>query len=199
MAKKNQAVRNTAPQSSVPMWVWLALSFVLGLVAAGFLIKQDKDEDPFYTLTPKPQANAPSADISENSDQPAASPSPTSAPRTIEASKPKYDFYSVLAEREVEVKDAELQRRIQEPAQEPANVRYFVQMGSFPNEAEADGLKAQLALSGIQATITVSKINGKTWYRVRRGPFSTTAEVEVAKRELANNGIQAVALREDGP
>jgi cell division protein FtsN len=198
MAKKNQAVRNTAPQSSVPMWVWLGLSFVLGLVAAGFLIKQDKDEDPFYTVTPKPQANAPSADISENSDQPEASAT-SSAPRTIEPSKPKYDFYSVLAEREVEVKDAELQRRIQEPAREPENVRYFVQMGSFPNEAEADALKAQLALSGIQANITVSKISGKTWYRVRRGPFVNTAEVDAAKRELANNGIQAVALREAGP
>ena len=180
MTRKGQAVRHSAPP--LPAWVWLLAGFALGVGLSAVLIFRDWSKEKVQQV-PKP---APSASIAEMaSSEPAAE------------RKPRYDFYNVLPEMEVVIPDAELKEssKRREP-KEPENLRYFLQVGSFPAPSEADGLKARLALMGVQTQVSKVEVNGTTWHRVRSGPYATTKALEAAKQSLVQNNVEAIALRE---
>jgi cell division protein FtsN len=181
MAKKSQAVRNST-KPALPVWVWLITAFAAGMLLAFALIYRDN----IQTSLPAPDAKASREKIADISTD------------TPSAEKPKYDFYNVLPEREVAIPDAELSARNAAPTPpvESPNVRYFLQIGSFPGEDVAEAMKAQLALSGVQAQMSKVDIKGKTWFRLRTGPFADSRALEAAKGALAASNVSAVAVRE---
>ena len=68
--------------------------------------------------------------------------------------------------------------------------------GSSQRHADADRLKAQLALLGLEASIqTVEIRGGQTWHRVRVGPFTDRNEIATVRERLQANGIEAVLLK----
>lgn len=189
MATRNrQAVRSG--QQGWPGWVWLCIGVVLGLILSAVVLIGDwapslRSHD---LPTPQPNASAPAP----------AEPGVADADNTSD-----YDFYSVLPEMEVLIPDAELSAkaraeatRTEEPSAAKTGGGYLLQAGSFPNAADADAVKARLALLGFRAHIQPVTINGKTWNRVRLGPYNSAATLEEAKQKLAANGINAIALKE---
>ena len=78
-----------------------------------------------------------------------------------------------------------------------ANSGYLLQVGAFPNAADAEALKAKLALQGFVASVQPSNINGQTYHRVRLGPFTSATELETTRQRLAGAGIHAIALKAD--
>jgi cell division septation protein DedD len=79
------------------------------------------------------------------------------------------------------------------PAAEPE--RYMLQAGSFERSADADDLKARIALSGEPARVEQAEVNGKTMYRVRLGPYENAQSANTAKANLAGQGIQADRIK----
>ena len=73
---------------------------------------------------------------------------------------------------------------------------YLLQVGAFPNPADAETLKAKLALQGFVAQVQSANIEGQTYNRVRLGPFRSATELESVKLRLANAGFNAIALKE---
>jgi cell division protein FtsN len=73
---------------------------------------------------------------------------------------------------------------------------YLLQVGAFPNAADAETLKAKLALQGFMANVQSVNIGGQTYNRVRLGPFRSATELESTKQRLAGAGINAIALKE---
>jgi cell division protein FtsN len=73
---------------------------------------------------------------------------------------------------------------------------YLLQVGAFPNPADAETLKAKLALQGFVANVQAVNINGQAYHRVRLGPFRSATELESTKQRLAGAGINAIALKE---
>lgn len=74
--------------------------------------------------------------------------------------------------------------------------RLYLQIGSFENPAEADNLKARLALAGIEASgQRVQLADGRTVHRVRIGPFSSPEEMNPARARLAESGFNATVSR----
>ncbi|OOG38965.1 SPOR domain-containing protein [Rhodanobacter sp. C05] len=73
---------------------------------------------------------------------------------------------------------------------------YLLQVGAFPNAADAETLKAKMALQGFIANVQSVDINGQTYHRVRLGPFHSATELESTKQRLASAGINAIALKE---
>ena len=73
---------------------------------------------------------------------------------------------------------------------------YLLQVGAFPNPADAETLKAKLALQGFVANVQAVTINGQAYHRVRLGPFRSATELESTKQRLAGAGINAIALKE---
>lgn len=114
--------------------------------------------------------------------------------------KPTFDFYQMLPNFEVVIpeQDKEVRRsgeveRVEQPG------TYVLQAGSFRNEADADKLRAQLALAGIESDIqTVTIDENQTWHRVRIGPFTNLENLNSARSRLAENRIQALVIRVGG-
>lgn len=73
---------------------------------------------------------------------------------------------------------------------------YLLQVGAFPNAADAETLKAKLALQGFVANVQSVSVGGQTYHRVRLGPFRSATELESTKQRLAGAGINAIALKE---
>ncbi|WP_267225776.1 SPOR domain-containing protein [Dyella silvae] len=85
------------------------------------------------------------------------------------------------------------------PAAGPANssgAGYLLQVGAFPSAADAETLKAKLAMQGFVANVASVSVNGQTYNRVRLGPFHSATELESTKQRLASAGINAIALKE---
>ncbi|HEV2621604.1 MAG TPA: SPOR domain-containing protein [Frateuria sp.] len=73
---------------------------------------------------------------------------------------------------------------------------YLLQVGAFPSAADAEALKAKLALQGFVANVQAVSVGGQTFHRVRLGPFRSASELESTKQRLASAGIKAIALKE---
>jgi cell division protein FtsN len=73
---------------------------------------------------------------------------------------------------------------------------YLLQVGAFPNSADAETLKAKLAMQGFVANVQSVSIGGQTYNRVRLGPFHSATELESTKQRLTGAGINAIALKE---
>lgn len=81
-------------------------------------------------------------------------------------------------------------------AQASAGSGYLLQVGAFPSAADAETLKAKLAMQGFVANVAPVNVNGQTYNRVRLGPFHSATELESAKQRLSSAGINAIALKE---
>jgi cell division septation protein DedD len=73
--------------------------------------------------------------------------------------------------------------------------RYLIQAGAFRGLAEAEALKAKIAMTGEIARIETAEINGATVHRVRMGPYPDASGLAAAKQALASHGIPAQAIR----
>ncbi len=121
---------------------------------------------------------------------PAATPSPAAPAAAEPEAAPSFDFYKVLPG------DAPGELP---PASAPAapTTLYFLQAGAFQNPADADNLKAQLAMLGVEAVIQTSEVADKgVFHRVRVGPFRALDEVNRTRTLLTQNNIPATLVKE---
>jgi len=82
------------------------------------------------------------------------------------------------------------------PAASPTASGYLLQVGAFPSAADAETLKAKLALQGFVANVQSVNVGGQTYHRVRLGPFHSATDLESTKQRLSAAGIPAIALKE---
>ena len=74
--------------------------------------------------------------------------------------------------------------------------RFWLQAGSFASEADAENLKARLALAGWQASVQQGTLPDKgVRYRVRLGPFDNTDELTRMRTDLAKNGFDVAVIK----
>ena len=73
--------------------------------------------------------------------------------------------------------------------------RYLLQAGAFQASAQAEELKARIALLGLSARVEPATIDGKTVHRVRMGPYGTASDLADAKRKLERGGLPAMAIK----
>jgi cell division protein FtsN len=77
---------------------------------------------------------------------------------------------------------------------------YFLQVGSFQAAAEADNMKARLALLGLEAIIQTADIPDKgIWHRVRIGPFSNIEDMNRSRTLLTQNDISSSLVKVKEP
>jgi len=116
---------------------------------------------------------------------------------TQKPAKSQFDFYTLLPEMEVVVPELEdTPDASQHLAKIEKDAGYILQTGSFRSFDEADGLKANLALIGIEANIQTVAINGEnTWYRVRIGPYTDLNRLKQIRMRLKQNNIDFIVLK----
>ena len=169
MAKPASRPTKRGGSSAFPaMLIGLSIGAILAAIVAIWVT----GNNPFKSIVPQPA--------------PVAAPAPPSKPEAA----PNFDFYEVLPG------DA--------PAPAPAAQDkpvipevFYLQAGAFQSPADADNLKAQLALLGLEAVIQTSDQGDKgVFHRVRVGPLSTMDEVERTRSLLTLNNIPVTLVRE---
>jgi cell division protein FtsN len=138
--------------------------------------------------------HAPQAQDAPRPDPPRSAPrDPDSAPgKTAQ----KYDFYDMLPNFEVVVpeKDKDVKRDLPTAKIERPGV-YVLQAGSYSNQADAERVRAQLALQGVQARVQRVAVDADVWHRVRIGPLSNLEELNRVRKQLRAAEIDALVIR----
>ena len=109
----------------------------------------------------------------------------------------KYDFYEMLPNFEVVVpeKDKEVKRDLPAAAKIERPGVYVLQAGSYRKEADADRVRAQLALQGIDAKVQRVAVDADVWHRVRIGPIGNLDELNKLRRQLQAADVDALVIR----
>lgn len=112
----------------------------------------------------------------------------------------RFDFYNILEGKQPAAPAPTPVPATSAPAADakPAPVDvFFLQVGSFQKAADADNLKAKLALTGLDATVQQVNIPEKgTMHRVRVGPFRDTDEMNRARALLSQSGVQGTVIKQ---
>ena len=109
----------------------------------------------------------------------------------------KYDFYEMLPNFEVVVpeKDKEVKRDLPATARIERPGVYVLQAGSYRNQSDADRVRAQLALQGIDAKVQRVAVDADVWHRVRIGPVTRLEELNKLRKQLQAAEIDALVIR----
>ncbi len=92
------------------------------------------------------------------------------------------------------------QKNEEKPTDVRSHEKYFLQAGSFKETADAENLRARLALLGIVSSVQTADLSEKgIWHRVRVGPFTQRSEVDKVQSSLQANGIEIhfIKMRND--
>jgi cell division protein FtsN len=115
------------------------------------------------------------------------------------AGKPaqKYDFYEMLPNFEVVVpeKDKDVKRDLPAAAKIERPGVYVLQAGSYRNEPDAERVRAQLAMQGLQAKVQRVAVDSDVWHRVRIGPISNLDELNKVRKQLQAAEVDALVIR----
>ncbi len=168
------------------MLVGILIGLLLGLgIALGVAIYFNRVPDAFMSRG-KPVETPPAA-----KSDPARAPSTKEAPRSED--KPRFDFYSILpgedtAKAKPVVKEA--------PRPSEAKETFYLQAGAFQNAADAENMKARLALLGMEASIQSTTAGDRGMLnRVRVGPYSRVEDVNRVRDTLKQNGIETTLIK----
>jgi cell division protein FtsN len=129
-----------------------------------------------------------------------AKPAPASAAQDAET---QFEFYEMLPKFEVVI--PEEQEGAAAPATGPGAAAgtgpvdkpgaYILQAGSFRNHADADRVRALIAMQGVESKIQKVTIDRDTWHRVRVGPITNLKQLEETRSKLRNARIDALVIR----
>ncbi len=207
MAKKTQARRQGG--KGTPAWAWLLAGLLIGVLAYFGYQQYKLLSAPPPGDVPVPQAGKATEADAEPGVEPPASGTDDGVLDT------DYSFYDVLPTQEtVDVPAAEAldptapaaesveanpestaPKSATEAAKPAEEARYLLQAGAFERNADADDLKARIAMAGETARVESAEVNGKTMYRVRLGPYPNARAAEAAKANLAGIGIAAASIK----
>jgi len=100
----------------------------------------------------------------------------------------EFDFYTVLPDIEQIMPD---DLPDSEPTRPKQDLDYYLQAASFRSHADAEKLRARLALKGFKSITQARSSEEKgTLYRVRLGPYGDKRKAKTAKNKLQRLGVR---------
>jgi cell division protein FtsN len=190
MAKEYKPRAAAKKKSGGGTLLGMFIGLILGLcIAVGVAWYMNKTPIPFLNKTKPPEKT-----VTEPGKMMNVKPDEKT---TQQVEKPRFEFYKILPGAEEPVTEKQIKQAAKTGA--PAE-NYLLQVGSFQNPADADNLKARLALIGVEAGVEPIDLADKgTWYRVRVGPYTKVDEINRVRQTLAQNGIEASLVKVKDP
>jgi len=177
-----------------PFFSGLMVGVLLGVGASLAVVMYIKGgESPFSDLSnaKKPLA----AQIAEDAKKTAETEQAQQGTADNQGDNTKFDFYTILPDSESKISTDDINLKNEQP-QQLAPPSYYLQVGAFQTEAEADNMKAILALQGFEAVVQTATIPEKgVWHRVRVGPLDNLDEINKTKNNLAANGFKTDLIK----
>ena len=112
---------------------------------------------------------------------------------SLPSNEDDYTFYSRLKDFEVVVN-----KESSYESSRSANEKfiYLIQVGSFKTKAQAEMLRVELTLLGLEPNIDSSEnASGNTWHRVRLGPFTSRGSMTAARSTIISNNLEAMVMK----
>jgi len=180
-----------AQRRSLELWRMreFGMGALVGIVLAGsatVYVMNGRQHD----ATARERADAPQPDPHRKA------PSDPDASTTASSGE-KYDFYEMLPNFEVVVpeKDKDVKRDLPATAKVERPGVYVLQAGSYRNEADADRVRAQLAMQGIDAKVQRVAVDSDVWHRVRIGPITKLDDLNRLRKQLQAADVDALVIR----
>jgi cell division protein FtsN len=186
--KRDFKAKRRRPGGGFPGWLGVLAGLGVGLaVAAGIYIKDHRPDAP------------PVAKIDKKKPRNVEPPSDADAgPDAGGADDPahNYDFYQSLPKFEVVVPEKEKDVRPDLRAMpETRRGTYVLQAGSYKNFADADRVRAKLALQGIESKVQKVSVDNDTWLRIRIGPISNLDQLNRMRTILRKADVDVLVIR----
>jgi len=191
-AAKQKPQPEPVVQSKVPRWVWLFTSAITGsfLFLLVYLSNMTESEQipELSTVTQAISKSLPDPQPIDKTEQ------AKEIEQQVEQTQQALSFYKLLTEQQVKIAPPPTDSGSEGSNQ---NYAYLLQAASFRNESDAESLRAQLILSGIQDTNVESvSITGKgTFYRVLIGPIINRSDMNAIKDTLVDIDISPIERR----
>jgi cell division protein FtsN len=169
--------RSRASREPFSGWTGLLIGGIVGFGVGLALYLFDPRSTPQNGDGPEPE---PASARESTGDEPAES----------------YDFYEMLPNFEVVVpeRDAVVRRDLPAvPVQKAGS--YVLQVGSYRDFNEADRVRAQLALQGIESKVQRVSVDSDTWHRVRIGPITDLTELNRIRVRLREADMDMLVIR----
>jgi len=191
MARRN---RKRKKAESAPGWIWMLFGLAIGLVvAAGVYFRRAPSADHAATAERAAPTSTERAPARRGAPARGAA---TSNGDAAKAGDQRFDFYDILPQYEVvvpEVETAAGPTARAKPVDEPGS--YVLQAGSFGAAADAEKLKASLALLGIESRVQKVAIDDDVYHRVRIGPITDLDKLNRIRRQLHDAHINAMLMK----
>ena len=176
----------------------LAFGLVVGvLISFGVVWYLNKTPLPFVDKLTKPETR-----VNGKDGQPVALPGkPGDKPVEKPTEPRKFEFYDILEGKKAanpgaSVPTTQVQAPASKPAEPAAGGSLFLQVGAFQKPADAENLKARVAMLGMEANVQAAEVPDKgKMHRVRVGPYANTEQMNQARNQLSQNGIPATVVR----
>ncbi len=173
--KRASNVRHKKPQTSVSTLRLIATVVIVILFSLGlYALNQLESEKTSRTAEPSNST----IDTKELS---------------LPSNEDDYTFYSRLKDFEVVVN-----KESSYESSRSANEKfiYLIQVGSFKTKAQAEMLRVELTLLGLEPNIDSSEnASGNTWHRVRLGPFTSRGSMTAARSTIISNNLEAMVMK----
>jgi cell division protein FtsN len=177
-ARKRKASSSKAAKPAPRVWRWYGAGVLSGILLC-FIT--------YLTTLPAEHAQSPEGPQAAVDPQPAVEQAP----------KPRFDFYTLLPERtiEVEVDPGEVAKtRTTKPTE-----LYVLQAGSFRQKEDAERRRAELILLDLNPKVEESNGDNGRWFRVYVGPFESRSRVSRARSLTAAQNIDTMLLKRSKP
>ena len=169
-------------------WLGVICGLAVGLAVAAAVYLKDRHVD-----APVVQAAKINKKKSRAGEPPEAETGDSEVP---EAPAKAYDFYSMLPKFEVVVPEKEKDVRPDiRGVPETRRGTYVLQAGSYKNFADADRVRAQLALQGVESKVQKVSVDNDTWHRIRIGPISQLDELNRLRAILRKADVDVLVIR----
>lgn len=177
--------RTRARTSGISGLTGLGLGLAIGLAVAAAVwhYKGRPVAEPVAAVAKKPAPRSASDEAADKPAEPGTSP---------------YTFYEKLKTEEVPIpeKEKDVHRDVK-PVPETRPGTYILQAGSFRRFEDADRIRAQLALQGVESKVQKVTVDTETWHRVRIGPISNLAQLNGIRARLRQADVDALVFRVD--
>lgn len=136
----------------------------------------DNGEEAPRTAAPKPvQKPAPAQTAQKPAQKPEQQPAQAAAPKATSS--------------------ASAANNAAKPPAADANSGYFLQVGAYKTETDAEQQRARLGFQGFESKVSKRDVSGVTYYRVRVGPFSKFEDMNSARQRLSDAGVDTAVIR----
>jgi cell division protein FtsN len=168
-------------------WMGVLCGLAVGLGVAGIVYIKDHRPDAQIAKTAKADKKKSRGNEVSDAETPESG---------AEEPAKSYDFYDMLPKFEVVVpeKDKDVRPDIKS-VPETRRGTYVLQAGSYKNFADADRVRAKLALQGVESKVQKVSVDNDTWHRIRIGPISKLDDLNRLRQILRKADVDVLVIR----